>query len=1015
MSTRKILLAGLCLVGCQKTVSSPTPSVTSISPDVVCNALSTAVVISGASFDPLPVKTLAGAQDVRVPDASLVGAATWDLTNEVWVASTTLQATVPVGAAPGTYDVRVTNPLGASGSGKALMLIVPPPTLRALSAVPPGIAPQSGHASVDVAVMISGQFFRPGIAVSLDTTKGATTTNTAQPTALRVDSVSSDGTMINATVLTNTAPPGGPYDLIVKNNEGCSATLLGAYTSLAGGAVADFSINPPFGWDGEDTPVDITIGPGTLTPAGAQAFAATPTVEIDIRQPSDVPNMHMYVKLRRVAFLNDHALHALVPSKTTPIPDGIYDVRVTNPGGSSNTHVAAFRVVAEKVPTISTAESSNRTTQDQTDLVMCGDGFGSESAPNAQAVTVTLYATTDATKTPQAFTVTSAGSVTSLTYAGNNASATLVTNAAGVPGCTFGERQQLTIKGFLIGATGEYALRLSKRFGDADPTNDIYSDFLVLSVSSPSANPNNTVVGTSLATARRGLAVVEATTDLGSRELYAIGGDSYGDNAAYTVGHAPLASYEVAPIDPTGALGAWTELGTVGRPQGALGGATAVGRFAPAAVSARIYNSSSKKLNTYVYVFGGDLGGGAPDAAIQRALVLSERNTPRLADPTLGGAGNLSAGTWYYKVSAILPGSDPDNPDGETLPSDEAVVSIAPLTTAHTAQLSWTGIASAVSYNIYRSAAADAVSGSEVLIRNVSAGSASCSGATPPVCQIDEPGAPPAASAQKPLPVGALGNFVDPTAGHTKPSARWGHRALALTRSSDGLPQFYVLGGASAAPAVLGDIQSATAAEDGTLGDFVAGANALPTARFLFGAAIATTATSPVLTTTNGGAENGPVICASFGATTVTASAKTDDIDCIRIAASDGSFVTDITAPSPGNWTAVWTTSTESNKGRIGHAAVTAGNQLVFVGGGQPASATVVTPIDLINSIFFKVTPSFFGSLQASGGVTLSQPRFLADATTVGANIYVVGGRTGTVSGGDNRVLSSSDLIPLTR
>src|SRR5258708_2249525 len=130
------ILAGLSVLlsfGCNKTIDARKPSVTGIDPNVVCNALETQVTISGTNFDPLPV-----------------------------------------GAPVGTYNVQVKNPLGPTGVGVGLMQIVPPPTLNALNAVPPGIFPQSGGNDVATPVTISGTNFRPNPTVTLTLHGGGT-------------------------------------------------------------------------------------------------------------------------------------------------------------------------------------------------------------------------------------------------------------------------------------------------------------------------------------------------------------------------------------------------------------------------------------------------------------------------------------------------------------------------------------------------------------------------------------------------------------------------------------------------------------------------------------------------------------------------------------------------------------------------------------------------------------------------------------------------------------------------
>ena len=171
---------------------------------------------------------------------------------------------------------------------------------------------------------------------------------------------------------------------------------------------------------------------------------------------------------------------------------------------------------------------------------------------------------------------------------------------------------------------------------------------------------------------------------------------------------------------------------------------------------------------SYLYILGGqdDQGNGTILSSIERAVVLSTDDAP-VVDAVAGvGAGTLDAGTWYYKVSAVLDGADPDNPGGETLTSDEAIITIGATASV---DLSWAEVTvngtAAASYRIYRTAAADGASQTELLIDTVAGTTYVDVGAT--------------AGTEAPLPSGASGVWVELAETLTTP--RWGHSAAVVT------------------------------------------------------------------------------------------------------------------------------------------------------------------------------------------------------------------------------------------
>lgn len=106
----------------------------------------------------------------------------------------------------------------------------------------------------------------------------------------------------------------------------------------------------------------------------------------------------------------------------------------------------------------------------------------------------------------------------------------------------------------------------------------------------------------------------------------------------------------------------------------------------------RMYNEvySSELLTTFC-IFRGDIYSG------QQEVGTPPQNLSATYEPVLlPGNGNMSPGTWIYRVSAVLVG-------GETSPSQYASVNI-PLSAGNLNKiiLSWDAVSGAVSYNVYR-------------------------------------------------------------------------------------------------------------------------------------------------------------------------------------------------------------------------------------------------------------------------------------------------------------------------
>ena len=518
---------------------------------------------------------------------------------------------------------------------------------------------------------------------------------------------------------------------------------------------------------GIDPPFGWNGAPTAVTIQSDAGFASTPTAYMT-PSGADEPTP---VEFSNVAFIDASTITATIPAGAAV---GVYDVYVVNPPavGTIGVLVNGFEVVSQPVPWIVEVVPERGTSQDDTAVSIFGDNF-------RNPVTVELI---DADGT-------TAFSVAGVAPVSEHQIDTVFptsTQSADLP-------------------AGIYLVRVTN---EDEGSYSTYSAFLV---TNPAGNLNvfETVEG--MTVGRRMLAGTFARDVLGNKYVYAIGGDT-GD------GGDPLDSVELSQLSNFGALGGWHEQRShLAQPR--VGGAAVAVPVVDPEVSLYV------PVKTYIYVIGGfDEGGQALDT-VERAVVLDPGDAPvDLTGEAAGGSGSLAAGAWYYRVAAVVPSGDPDNPDGETLPSDEVVVTLGE---AGAIALSWTpttiGGEPAAGYRVYRTDAADGVSQTEHLIAEVADASYTDVG--------DEAGT------ESPQFLGATGTFVvDDTALGT---ARLGLRAV-VAHDTDGARSVFAIGGlGSTTGDALDVVELAPISEDGSLGDFTTtGASSMAEPRAFFDAVL---------------------------------------------------------------------------------------------------------------------------------------------------------------------------------
>jgi hypothetical protein len=753
------IAALLMLTACSRTTEGPTPTLTGAlnprqpfeSPARVCNAqggeAGWRINLLGERFTPIPRDVLTGEPKVGLPEVTLKGEQTLTLDHSrVFYRDSTLlfldmptkDSTPATELPPGTYAIEVKNPGGGTASMDNALIVVPPPTVTRVT------APQGFTFTAPSPLVIEGTGFRTDTFPVMKLRRAG-----AEDVDIFVSKVDS-ATRITAEIPSGT--PEGTYDFYLMNPEGCEFTLPNALTIIYA-RLGLLTIEPRFGWQRRNQAITLYNAPtgteGSFTGGSPEVFIVAP-LKTNPAQLVDIP-------LNRVAFVSPTIVTAVVPTcsgnEALPltdgscpngiVPGGPYALKVSDTSGVGEVPAARGFVVLENEPpvidAISPSAIDTRGLDATNPLVVTGRNFGAGAKVQLlkqQATGNVLACDLPSQGTP------SATSVSALVP-------TLIPAAQCVEYTATGT--QVAATGDLQLAAGLFVVRVQNT---ADPA---YANYSGLIVTNPAANPaHGPPLNTRLATARADFPLVLATDDLGQPFLYALGG---------TDGTNTLASVEVAPVTLFGDVGgdcngATCTFRTLDRTPLGVGTAqeTSEARKGLAAVVRTVPGDTS-----YLYVLGGVRGSdGATLATVERAQVLKVADAPALIPPeriTENGA-TLPVGTLYYRVSAVLDGTDVENPNGETLPSDEYPVKANEALNA--ARLTWSCVPGAGKYRIYRTAAANERSGSERLLEEIPApATPACVGSPlPQVSHVDRGTKTPAPDAVRPLPPGALGRWV---------------------------------------------------------------------------------------------------------------------------------------------------------------------------------------------------------------------------------------------------------------
>jgi len=942
-------------------VAVPPPELTRVVPMAICTAQGDSMLmVSGTGLlqvnDTVPSVTFTGGGVTKVYDAeSLTGCGALPAPATEASTCTGFTIVIPMGDLdPGTYSVVVTNPAPAACSTTAPISVevVPPPDLTSIA--PTRICTGGGS------FVLGGTGFRDGATVTAGTLDASTV------------SVAAGGESATASFGVGLDP--GMYDVTITNPEGCDDTLTGVLTVVEGPIL--FWVDPSVAYG--DITTQITLYASGVT-------ASTDITAVTITPAGGAPIVLTFTRDAR------GRLQALLPAGTAP---GTYDVAI-EADGCPAVLPAGLTITDTLSLTVDRVEPPFGATDSRTSVTIFGAGFASTprvylnpDMPSASTVATPLLSVgfVDATRLTaqvpsglpvgvydvivvnpdstvglldKGFSVTAdpppvidtaspgqvdSGGVRTIAVTGSGfatpaaewtcrASDGTTATVTGTVPTSDPTSADVTLDTSPLAAGTVCVLRLTNPDGT-------YGDYSAVAITTPASNIQPFVAGSSLTTARRAPAVAAGRATRAARFLYALGGDDGSSAGAY-------ATTEAAPVDPFGALGDWFEVPT------GLPAATTLAKVA--------------RVGHFLYLVGGDDGAG-PVATVSRAEVLDPALAPTVTDLSArrGMGMGLGAGVWIYRISAVFPATDPQNPDGESLASDPVPVRLPTgLPDVLRITLDWSEVPGASGYRVYRSPTADAALGAEQLVAEVSARSYEDDG-------YEDDGSDPI-DTRAPLPLGSHGAWAAMASLNT-PRAGFG-LAQALDPVDPTVHYLYALGGRSDTGALLASYEFLRVQVVGPRGHAVAaawtdGATDLPAARAELAAYAVDNYAAPVVTapTTYVYAANGQ------GATGAVV-----DVDVGEVQA--GGQLT--------SWSSV-----RSGRNVSGYASA-AGNGFLYVFGGGPTATTSSFSAQLCDGTAGCAGPPLVRNWN-NEGVSLTVPRYLPGSDTESSFIFIVGGTSGT-------------------
>jgi hypothetical protein len=700
--------------------------------------------------------------------------------------------------------------------------------------------------------------------------------------------------------------PVGVYDLLLSDNTGCGSVLPEAITVTDTSTVTLKGVSPPFGATASDTSIQIFRDTAAPAPGNAP-FVETPRVYLNPTSPAATD---VAVEVESVAFLDGDRVTGVVPAGT---PVHAYDVVLVNPDGTVG--VLPYSVAG---------------------------GYASTGAPPPEITGATPASIVAATGQRVTLTGRNFAPGDIVTHACRDAAGAALPSppvVAAAAVCNGADcAQAITIDASVLTMGAVCVVRVT----NPDTT---FGELSAIGVTNSSLNLNPPQPGPLMNVGRRGLVAAAGNATATNRFVYAIGGDD-GDLAN------PLASVELAPVDPFGRIGAFTI-----QPYDLDGARTLAAGVA---------------IGRYLSVIGGRGNEGAVHGA-SRALILSPRETPRIndVDVALRPVG-LEAGRYHYRVSAVFADADTDNPGGESLASDELTVRVPSFAGSKVAlTLVWRApvdalgmpVPGVVGYRVYRTALAGDAPGTEVLLGDAAITTAQT------VFTDDGTRAP---TTTRPLPLGSTGRWA------SLPALATAREGLAVTWAPDPLDasKLYVY-------ALLGRASAAVTNRSYEYLAVTVGVNGRQTA------AAAWTA----------GTQQTSVGRWQLGAWSVDRSVSTDVPAGVRYlyagggqtAAGAGETTVEAAQVTAGGQLGAWNDAGVQNFGAStsGYGTCAANGQLFTFGGQQGAPSKGAK-----SAVIGAAPPAFAPGAWNDEGLSMTRGRYLLGSAVQSAFIFLLGGQT---------------------
>lgn len=464
-------------------VTNP-PDITGVQPPRVCDNGQTFQVV-GTDFA-VGATVLLNGQDVAAAGGTVV----------VDPSGTFIDVTLPYGFGGGIYDVTVINVAGCEDTELAALEIVEMPIVFFVD-------PPVTYTGIEIQATIYVSGINDGV------------------TSVTLEEAATGALFPITDFLWDPADPGqiqavlpaglteGDYHVHVVDDLGCDPRLDDALYEEDDLTFDIAAVDPPFGWDQDYTPVEIT----GVDPNG---FQNVPRVYLNPVGGAGTGGSQLATELTGVDFKDGDTLNAVVPSG---MPVDTYDVLVINPDASIGLFAGGFQVVPEQPPIIDSVSPATFPNSGDLPIVIYGEGF--------------LNPTVETTCIEPGV----AGSET--------LPVTVLTS-------TLTQIDGLFPAGSLATSTGVCTITVYSDYTDGYANYSTWSTYAAVSVTNPSQNLYAWRAGTDLTTPRRAPAATAGRSTRIARNLYAIGGDDGGGN--------PYTSIEAAPVGQFGDLSPWAEL-----------------------------------------------------------------------------------------------------------------------------------------------------------------------------------------------------------------------------------------------------------------------------------------------------------------------------------------------------------------------------------------------------------------------------------------------------------------------